>query len=80
MSTEILMPKLGFAMNEGILTRWLFDDGASVTAGQPLYELESDKSLQEIEAPASGKLRIIAAIGVSYEVGALLGEIHESTV
>ena len=78
MSTEILMPKLGFAMNEGILTRWLFDDGASVTAGQPLYELESDKSLQEIEAPASGKLRIIAATGVSYEVGTLLGEILES--
>lgn len=79
MSTEILMPKIGFAMNEGILTRWLIDDGASVTAGQPLYELESDKSLQEIEAPASGKLRIIAAIGGSYEVGTLLGEILEST-
>ncbi|MGA8708504.1 MAG: lipoyl domain-containing protein [Steroidobacteraceae bacterium] len=79
MSTEILMPKIGFAMNEGILTRWLIDDGASVTAGQPLYELESDKSLQEIEAPASGKLRIIATIGGSYEVGTLLGEILEST-
>ena len=78
MSTEILMPKIGFAMNEGTLTRWLIDDGASVTSGQPLYELESDKSVQEIEAPASGKLRIIAATGASYAVGTLLGEILES--
>jgi pyruvate/2-oxoglutarate dehydrogenase complex dihydrolipoamide acyltransferase (E2) component len=78
MTTEILMPKLGFAMNEGTLTRWLLEDGAAVSAGQPLYELESDKSLQEIEAPASGTLRIIAATGVSYEVGTVLGEILET--
>jgi pyruvate/2-oxoglutarate dehydrogenase complex dihydrolipoamide acyltransferase (E2) component len=79
MSTEILLPKLGFAMNEGVLTRWLVPDGASVTAGQPLYELESEKSIQEVEAPATGILRIIvAAAGESYPVGTVLGEINDA--
>jgi pyruvate/2-oxoglutarate dehydrogenase complex dihydrolipoamide acyltransferase (E2) component len=75
MTTQILLPKIGFAMNEGTLARWLVEDGATVSAGQPLYELESDKSVQEVEAPTSGKLRILAAIGETYAVGTLLGEI-----
>ncbi len=76
MSTEVLLPKIGFSMNEGVLTRWLVDDGAAVTQGQPLYELESDKSLQEVEAPASGRLKVIvAATGETYPVGTVLGEI-----
>lgn len=75
MSTQILLPKIGFSMNEGVLARWLVADGAAVVVGQPLYELESDKSIQEVEAPASGRLRIIAAIGETYTVGTVLGEI-----
>jgi pyruvate/2-oxoglutarate dehydrogenase complex dihydrolipoamide acyltransferase (E2) component len=58
MAYEILLPKLGFSMNEGELVEWLVEDGVAVTEGQPLYALESDKSTQEVEAPTSGKLRI----------------------
>jgi pyruvate/2-oxoglutarate dehydrogenase complex dihydrolipoamide acyltransferase (E2) component len=76
MSTEVLLPKIGFSMNEGVLTRWLVNDGANVTQGEPLYELESEKSVQEVEAPASGKLKIIvSATGETYPVGTVLGEI-----
>ncbi len=75
MSTPILLPKLGFSMNDGTLAEWLVEDGASVVQGQLLYLLESDKSVQEIEAPASGKLKIIKAAGIAYAVGTLLGEI-----
>lgn len=75
MSTQILLPKLGFSMNEGTLTEWLVGDGAPVTEGQLLYALESDKSIQEIEAPASGTLKIIAQPGEVYEVGTVLAEI-----
>jgi pyruvate/2-oxoglutarate dehydrogenase complex dihydrolipoamide acyltransferase (E2) component len=78
MSTEILLPKIGFSMNEGVLSRWLVEDGATVEEGQPLYELESDKSLQEVEAPASGRLKIlVTATGETYPVGTVLGEIVE---
>ncbi|MGO9512698.1 MAG: biotin/lipoyl-containing protein [Steroidobacteraceae bacterium] len=75
MSTQVLVPKIGFSMNEGILTEWLVADGSMVTEGQPLYAFESDKSVQEIEAPASGKLSIIAKTGETYTVGTVLAEI-----
>jgi pyruvate/2-oxoglutarate dehydrogenase complex dihydrolipoamide acyltransferase (E2) component len=73
--TQVLLPKIGFSMNEGVLARWLVDDGSSVLQGQPLYELESDKSVQEIEAPSSGTLRVTAQPGQTYAVGTVLGEI-----
>jgi len=75
MSTEVLVPKLGFAMNECVLSQWLVADGEQVRAGQPLYAIESDKAVEEIEAPASGRLRIIVATGGTYAVGTVLAEI-----
>lgn len=75
MSTQVLLPKIGFSMNEGVLTKWLVADGATVKEGEPLYELESEKSLQEVEAPASGTLKIVAQSGETYEVGTVLAEI-----
>jgi pyruvate/2-oxoglutarate dehydrogenase complex dihydrolipoamide acyltransferase (E2) component len=76
MAVEVLFPKIGFSMEEGTLAEWLAKDGASVKEGEPLYALESDKSVQEIEAPASGKLKIIAAVGEVYKVGDVLGMIE----
>jgi len=64
-------------MDEGRLAEWLAKDGDVVTAGQPLYSLESDKSVQEIEAPASGRLKIVAKVGETFKVGDLLAEIAE---
>lgn len=75
MAVQILLPKLGFSMNEGMLAEWLVADGGAVKEGDPLFALESDKSTQEIESPASGTLKIIAQAGETYEVGAVLGEI-----
>lgn len=75
MTTQVLLPKIGFSMNEATLSEWMVADGSTVTEGQPLYALESDKSVQEVESPASGTLKIIAEVGVVYEVGALLAEI-----
>lgn len=75
MTTQILLPKLGFSMNEGELVEWLVADGGQVVAGAPLFALESDKSTQEVEAPASGTLRILKPVGETYPVGTVLGEI-----
>lgn len=75
MSTEVILPKLGFSMNEGTIAEWLIADGGEVKQGQPLYSLESEKSVQEIEAPASGTLKIIKAAGEVYDVGTVIGEI-----
>lgn len=75
MTTQVLFPKIGFSMEEGTLAEWLAQDGTEVSEGQPLYALESDKSVQEIESPASGKLRILSTVGEVYKVGDLLAEI-----
>jgi pyruvate/2-oxoglutarate dehydrogenase complex dihydrolipoamide acyltransferase (E2) component len=74
-AVQIVLPQLGFSMTQGRLASWLRPDGASITEGAPLFELESDKALEEITAPASGTLRIIAAADVTYAVGTVLGEI-----
>ncbi|SEH19206.1 Biotin-requiring enzyme [Sphingopyxis sp. YR583] len=75
MAFEVILPKLGFSMNEGELKEWLVADGGQVTEGEPLFALESDKSVQEVDAPASGTLRIIKEVGETYEVGTVLAEI-----
>lgn len=76
MAVEILLPKIGFSMQEGQIAEWLVKDGDKVTEGQPLFSLEADKSTNEVEAPASGTLKITAATGETYEVGTVLGWIE----
>ena len=76
MATEILLPKIGFSMNEGVLAEWMVTDGAQAVEGQPLFALESDKSTNEVDSPATGTLKILAQTGETYEVGTILGIIE----
>ena len=62
------MPKLGLTMTEATLVEWLKADGDPVEKGEPLFVLESDKSTLEIEAPASGTLRILVPAGETVAV------------
>ncbi len=62
MATPILMPLMGITMEEGIITRWLVDDGASVAKGDVVLEFETDKINAEVEAPADGIVRGITAL------------------
>ena len=76
MATDVLLPKIGFSMTEGQIAEWLVADGAEVSEGDPLFLLEADKSTNEVEAPASGTLKIVAEAGEIYDVGTLLGTIE----
>jgi pyruvate/2-oxoglutarate dehydrogenase complex dihydrolipoamide acyltransferase (E2) component len=75
MSVEVRIPQIGFSMQEGTLVEWLVQDGTRVENGAPLYTLELDKAVQEVVAPAGGTLRVHAAVGQAYPVGALIAEI-----
>lgn len=75
MSTTLTIPKLQMSTTEGTLAEWLVEDGAAVEAGQVIYALETDKSVQEIEAPVSGTLKQKVAAGETYPVGTEIGEI-----
>src|SRR5262245_6055608 len=64
------MPALGVAQEKGTLLNWLKAEGQSVTKGEPLMEVETDKATVEIEAPASGILsNITASAGDEIPVG-----------
>ncbi len=76
MATTIFIPRLAVSMTEGTITEWFVGDGEAVSAGQPLYRLETDKTDAEIESPASGTLRIEAEVGELLEVGTPIGEIE----
>ena len=56
MLTEIKLPKLGETMEEGLITRWLAQEGDRVERGQPLFEVQTDKVNIEYESPAAGYL------------------------
>ena len=43
MAVQVLLPKIGFSMNEGQVAEWLVPDGGQAVEGQPLFSLESDK-------------------------------------
>jgi pyruvate/2-oxoglutarate dehydrogenase complex dihydrolipoamide acyltransferase (E2) component len=75
MSTPVMLPKLGFAMQNGEIAEWLVADGATVKEGDIIYSVESEKSVQEVESPASGILRIIEPAGGTYAVGTVVAEI-----
>jgi pyruvate/2-oxoglutarate dehydrogenase complex dihydrolipoamide acyltransferase (E2) component len=75
MATEVILPKIGFAMNEGQVSEWLVADGQPVTVGQPLFTLEAEKSANEVEAPATGTLRILQPAGDTYTVGTIIAMI-----
>ena len=70
MATDVIMPALGVAQETGTLLNWLKSEGQSVTKGEPLMEVETDKATVEIEAPASGILANVAvAAGDEIPVG-----------
>lgn len=77
MAADLRLPLLGDVMTEGTLTTWLQPDGATVQAGQPLYELETDKVSFTVEAPAGGVLQQIVSAGAVVEVGTLVGRLLE---
>src|SRR3954467_9161084 len=58
MATEIVMPRLGWTMEEGIFGEWLKKDGEAVKSGDLIFTVESDKATQEVETFENGILRI----------------------
>jgi 2-oxoglutarate dehydrogenase E2 component (dihydrolipoamide succinyltransferase) len=74
---DIRVPSDSFEGTRSQLVRWLKPVGESVTAGEPLIEVETDKVTVEIHAPASGVLReVLKEPPAEITVGDLLGRIE----
>ena len=57
MEKELTMPKLRPDMENGVLCSWLKEEGDTVAAGEPLFEIETDKVVNQIEATEGGVLK-----------------------
>ncbi len=73
MATEILMPQLGMFMMKGTIVHWLQADRAAVQRADGLVEIQTDKVVHTIEAPASGTLQWVAREGQTLPVRGLIG-------
>lgn len=72
---ELIVPRLGVSVTTVTIVEWLADDGASVSAGDPILTVSTDKTEVEIEAVTDGVLRHGAAPEEDHPVGAVIGSI-----
>lgn len=78
MAVEVTMPKFGLTMHEGTVQRFFKAPGDNVNAGEPLYEVETEKVLYEVEAPIAGTFAIsLVEEGATVECGVAVAVIAE---
>ena len=77
MATEVKLPRLGQGMESGTIVKWLKAEGEPVKKGEPLYELDTDKVTQEVEAEADGVLLAIAVREGEVPVGQTIAVIGD---
>src|SRR5712692_6289347 len=78
MATQVVMPKLSPTMEEGQLTRWLKKEGDTVSMGEPIAEIDTDKATMEMQALGNGVLRkILIKEGETAPLGQLIAIIGE---
>jgi pyruvate dehydrogenase E2 component (dihydrolipoamide acetyltransferase) len=77
MANEVKLPRLGQGMESGTIVKWLKSAGDRVEKGEPLFEVDTDKATQEVEAEASGVLLAIEVAEGEVPVGQVLGFIGE---
>ncbi|MEZ5824310.1 MAG: acetoin dehydrogenase dihydrolipoyllysine-residue acetyltransferase subunit [Geminicoccaceae bacterium] len=78
---QIVMPKWGLAMQEGMLAAWSVAEGDSVTKGQEICDIETSKIANVFESPVSGKIRrLVTGEGETVPVGYLLAVVADDSV
>jgi pyruvate dehydrogenase E2 component (dihydrolipoamide acetyltransferase) len=79
--SALTIPKLGLTMKEGTVAKWHAEPGASVSEGQPVFDVETEKVTSECTAESAGILRRqLAAQGATLPVGALVAVIASPDV
>lgn len=78
MTTEVRLPQWGMGMTDGAVLKWLKEPGDPVVEGEPLVEIETAKTVETLEAPASGTLaEIVVPEGQEVEIYTVLAIIEE---
>src|SRR5881227_821287 len=79
MSTEVKVPAVGESISSGVVSVWHKKSGEQVTAGDPLFTLETDKVSTEINAEQDGVLQTLVAEGAEVKIGDVVATIEEGT-
>ena len=74
----VKLPRLGQGMESGVIVRWLKSEGDAVSSGEPLYELDTDKVTQEVEAEVDGTLLQIVVAEGEVAVGSTVAVIGDA--
>ena len=77
MPIEIKVPSVGESITSGVLGVWSKPDGAYVKAGDPIFEIETDKVTSEIVAESAGKLKHLVKAGDTVQIGQVVASIDE---
>jgi 2-oxoglutarate dehydrogenase E2 component (dihydrolipoamide succinyltransferase) len=77
MPIEVKVPTVGESITSGILGVWSKADGAYVQAGEPLFEIETDKVTSEVVAESAGQLKHLAKEGDTVKIGQVVASIDE---
>ena len=76
MAFEVMVPRLGWSMESGVFGEWLKQDGVAVAVGDPVFTIEGEKAIEEVESEDAGVLHIrpgVAEPGVELTVGTVIG-------
>jgi pyruvate/2-oxoglutarate dehydrogenase complex dihydrolipoamide acyltransferase (E2) component len=80
MSTTIIMPQLGESVAEGVIGKWLKNEGDSIEKDEPIVEVITDKVNAEIPSPVAGTLeKIVQPEGATVAVGQPIGVIGDGS-
>ena len=77
MAKDFVLPQLGLSMEEATVVAWLVQDGDTVSEGQEVVEVLTDKATTALAAPASGQIRLVAPPEAVVQVGGVLATIAE---
>src|SRR6478672_8209021 len=78
MSVEVKVPAVGESISSGVVSVWHKKSGEQVSAGEPLFTLETDKVSTEINADADGVLQALVPEGAEVKIGDVVATIEEA--
>src|SRR3954447_7927150 len=73
---DIVMPRLSDSMEEGTIIKWLVSDGAPVSRGDEIAEIETDKATMTYEADSDGVISLVASEGDTLPIGEVIARLN----
>src|SRR3954454_19617312 len=73
---DIVMPRLSDSMEEGTIVKWLVSEGASVSRGDEIAEIETDKATMTYEADSDGVISFVASEGETLPIGSVIARLN----